>query len=144
MISYQVTTTIIGVSIGLTILLLIRHDRLRSPYALWWMLVALAVIFLGLFPQVVDWFGALLGVHYPPVLILVLALGLLLIKILTMDLERTHQEQKLRLLAQKVSLLEAELRLLREAKIKDGHQDRDDDGAQQESKEENGGRLKNR
>jgi len=141
MISYTVTTTIIGVAIGLCILYLIRRDRLRSPYALWWMFVAVAVIFLGLFPTVVDRLGAFLGVHYPPVLVLVLALGLLLIKILTMDLERTRQEQELRLLAQKVSLLEAELQLLRQAQVKDGHQDGNDDGAQKEPEEEDGGRL---
>jgi hypothetical protein len=141
MISYTVTTTVIGVGIGLSILLLIRHDRLRSPYALWWMVVAVAVIFLGLFPQLVDRLGFWLGIHYPQVLFLVLALGLLLLKILTMDLERTHQEQKLRLLAQKVGLLEAELRRLRQAQVKDGHQDGDDDGAEQEAEEEDGGRL---
>jgi len=126
MLPYTVTTTIIGITIGLTIIFLIRHDRLRSFYAFWWILVAIGVIFLGFFPKTVDKLGSFFGVYYPPILVLVLAIAFLLIKILTMDLERTEQEQKIRILAQKVSLLETELESLRDSKVKNSYQDRDD------------------
>jgi len=135
---------VIGVIVGLCILLLIRHDRLRPLYAFWWMGVAAGVIFLGLCPKVVDHIASYLGIHYPPVLVIVVAISLLLIKILTMDLERTKQEQQLRLLAQQLSLLEEELRSLREAQVKDGHQDGHNDRPQEQTKKENRRRFKNR
>lgn len=112
MISYSITSAIIGGTIGLSILYLIRQDRLRAPYAVWWMIVALAVILLGLFPQLVDLIASRLGVHYPPILVVIVALGLLLLKILTMDIERTKQEQQLRRLTQRIALLEAKLKEL--------------------------------
>ncbi len=144
MIPYVWTTTALGILVGISILLLIRHDRLKPLYALWWMGVAIGVIFLGLFPRTVDFVASYLGIHYPPVFILVVALSLLLLKILTMDLERTRQEQTLRLLVQKISLLEAEIRTLRKAQIKDSHQDGDDDRTQKEAEEKDGRRFQDR
>jgi hypothetical protein len=41
---------------------------------------------------------------------MVLGMGLILIKVLTMDLERSRQERKLRRLAQRLAMLEADLK----------------------------------
>jgi hypothetical protein len=106
MIAYQVTVALIGLSIGGLILWLVRKSHLHGPYAIWWILVALGVMLLGLFPQVVNPAANWLGVSYPPVLAIVLALAALLVKVLTMDLERTRQEVMLRRLAQRIAILE--------------------------------------
>ena len=106
MIAYQVTAALIGLSIGGLILWLVRKNHLHGPYAIWWILVAVGVIFLGLFPQVVNPVASWLGVNYPPILAIVLALAALLVKVLTMDLERTRQEVVLRRLAQRLAMLE--------------------------------------
>jgi len=47
-------------------------------------------------------------VSYPPVLAIVLGFALLLIKILTMDLERSRQERMIRRLTQRLAILEAQ------------------------------------
>lgn len=106
MIAYQVTAALIGLSIGGLILWLVRKNHLHGPYAIWWILVAVGVIALGLFPQVVNPVAKWLGVSYPPILAIVLALAALLVKVLTMDLERTRQEVMLRRLAQRLAILE--------------------------------------
>ncbi len=106
MIAYQVTAALIGLSIGGLILWLVRKNHLHGPYAIWWILVAVGVISLGLFPQVVNPVAKWLGVSYPPILAIVLALAALLVKVLTMDLERTRQEVMLRRLAQRLAILE--------------------------------------
>jgi hypothetical protein len=106
MIAYQVTAALIGLSIGGLILWLVRKNHLHGPYAIWWILVAVGVILLGLFPQVVNPIASLLGVNYPPILVIILALATLLVKVLTMDLERTRQEVVLRRLAQRLAMLE--------------------------------------
>jgi hypothetical protein len=106
MIAYQVTAALIGLSIGGLILWLVRKNHLHGPYAIWWILVAVGVILLGLFPQVVNPVASWLGVNYPPILAIILALAALLVKVLTMDLDRTRQEVMLRRLAQRLAMLE--------------------------------------
>ncbi|MEZ5583161.1 MAG: DUF2304 domain-containing protein [Candidatus Competibacteraceae bacterium] len=107
MVTYQSTSTLIGLAIAISILLLVRRDHMRGTYAVWWLCVATIALLLGLFPKVFDKWAASLGVGYPPVLALVLGLGLILIKMLTMDLERSRQERKIRRLAQRLAMLEA-------------------------------------
>lgn len=91
------------------ILYLVRRDRIHGSFALWWIVVAACVALLGFFPRLADHVAPLLGVSYPPILFVVAALGLLLVKMLTMDLERSRQERKLRRLIQRLAILEAAL-----------------------------------
>ncbi len=106
-ITYQWITAILGIAIAGSILYLVRRDHLHGPYAVWWLLVALIVTVLGIWPQLVDKLGYSLGVGYPPVLLLVLAQGMMVVKMLTMDIERSRQERRLRRLAQHMAILEA-------------------------------------
>ncbi len=97
----------IGLTLAATILWLVRRDHLHGPYALWWIGAATTVTALGFFPKVFDHLAAYFGVSYPPMLALVLGFALLLIKMLTMDVERSRQERKIRRLAQQLAMLEA-------------------------------------
>lgn len=107
MITYHLTSTIIGISIAATIFWLVRRDHLHGPYAIWWIGAAITVGILGFFPRSFDYLAVHLGINYPPVLAIVIALGLVLIKMLTMDLERSRQERLIRRLAQRLAMLEA-------------------------------------
>ncbi len=98
---------VIGVCIAAIILLLVRRDHLHGPYAIWWIGAAATVGVLGFFPRLFDYLAGYLGVRYPPILAIVLGLALLLLKILTMDLERSRQERLIRRLAQRLAMLEA-------------------------------------
>lgn len=106
---YQWTTAIIGIVIAFVILLLIRRDILHVKRSLWWIGIAALIVVMGFFPITIDKFGILLGVNYPPVLILTLGIGFILIKILSMDLERSRQERMLRRLTQRMAILEGML-----------------------------------
>ncbi|TVR62026.1 MAG: DUF2304 domain-containing protein [Candidatus Competibacteraceae bacterium] len=108
MITYQVTSMVIGVTLAAAILFLVRRDHLHGPYAIWWIGAAVTVAVLGLFPRLFDVLALKLGVSYPPMLALVLGFALLLVKILTMDLERSRQERQIRRLAQRLAMLEAQ------------------------------------
>ncbi len=109
MISYQLTSALIGFGIAGSILFLVRRDQLHGPYALWWLAVAFLTVLLALWPSLLDRVAGWLGVNYPPVLALVIGIGLMLIKMLTMDLERSRQERCIRRLTQRMALLEARL-----------------------------------
>jgi hypothetical protein len=107
-ITYQITSMAIGIAIAVVILFLVRRDHLHGPYAIWWIGAAVTIGFLGFFPRLFDYLAVYLGVRYPPILAIVLGLGLLLVKILTMDLERSRQERLIRRLAQRLAILEAQ------------------------------------
>lgn len=114
LLSYQWTTAIIGLMIAAVILFLIRRDILHVKRSLWWIGIAILIVIMGVFPYQIATFGEFFGVHYPPILILTLGMGFILIKILSMDLDRSRQERMLRRLNQKIAMLEANLE---EAKI---------------------------
>ncbi|HXH02941.1 MAG TPA: DUF2304 domain-containing protein [Candidatus Competibacteraceae bacterium] len=107
MISYQLTSTVIGLAIATVIVILVRRNHLHGLFALWWLGIAAITILLGLFPRLVDYLARLLGISYPPVLALLLGFALLLLKVLTLDLYRSRQERRLRNLAQRLAILEA-------------------------------------
>ncbi len=107
MIHYRMVCAVIGFLIALVIVLLIRKDRIHPFYTIWWLLLAGCVLTLGFFPSIIDFMGRIMGIHYPPILLIVLSLGFIAIKMLKMDIERTRLEQKLRRLIQNVAMLEA-------------------------------------
>ncbi len=105
-------TGIIGIATAVTIVILIRRDHLHVRYGLWWMTVASAFFLLGLFPAFFDGVARYLGIAYPPVLALTVAMVVLVIKILMMDIERSRSAIKLQRLVQRIALLESDLRTL--------------------------------
>ncbi|HAS52032.1 MAG TPA: DUF2304 domain-containing protein [Gammaproteobacteria bacterium] len=108
MITYQITSMAIGIAIAVVILFLVRRDHLHGPYAIWWIGAAITIGILGFFPRIFDYLAVYVGVSYPPILGIVLGFSLLLVKILTMDLERSRQERLIRRLAQRLAMLEAQ------------------------------------
>ncbi len=109
MLTAQITAGIIGIALTLAILFLVRRDRLHGPYAVWWLGVALATFILGLFPSLVTWLGDRTGIHYAPVLPIIIGLSFVLLRLLKLDIDRSHQERQLRRLTQKLAILECEL-----------------------------------
>lgn len=109
MISYQLISMSIGITIAAVILFMLRRDHIHGSHAVWWLLTAVGVVLLGLFPWLSDRLGRLLGVGYPPILAVLLGMAVLLIKVLSMDVEHARQERRLRRLIQRVALLEVQL-----------------------------------
>ena len=110
---FHFLTAGLGLTIWLIIIWLIRRDRLHVKYAFWWFVVGTAVALLGVYPYAVDWAGRFFGVAYPPVLGLLLGFCLILVKILINDLERSRQKIQIRLLTQKLAILEQQIEELR-------------------------------
>ena len=107
--NYTLTTAILGLAGGVALFLLVRRNILYVRYSLWWIAVAVGIALLGLFPKISDTLAAWAGVSYPPTLILVVAIFMLLLKILFMDIERSRQEARTRRLVQRMAMLQAAL-----------------------------------
>jgi hypothetical protein len=88
---------------------LVKRDHLHGKYALWWILVAIGFAVLGFIPKVIDSIGTSLGISYPPILIVILGGGFIVIKMVTMDIERSREMVKLQRLAQRLAILEGAL-----------------------------------
>ena len=98
-----------GAGLAVVILLLLRRDHLYVLYALFWLVVAAVALVLGLWPGVMDWLAAHLGITYPPALLLLCGLLAVLLKVLHLDLLHTHQERQIRRLNQRIAMLELQL-----------------------------------
>ncbi|MEM9532773.1 MAG: DUF2304 domain-containing protein [Pseudomonadota bacterium] len=114
MMSYQITTAIIGFILAGSILYLVRRDHLHGSYALWWLGVAGFAIVLGAFPRVIDAVAYYTGISYPPNLLFALVIGMLLIKMLRSDIESSRHERRIRRLGQKLAILAEENQRLQE------------------------------
>lgn len=104
-----IITGVLGIAVACTIIVLVRKDRLHASHGFGWMVAALGFSLLGVAPGIVDWIARLLGVGYPPVLALTLAVAMLVVKTLLMDIERSRLSVKVQRLTQKLSIIEAEL-----------------------------------
>ena len=105
----QLTSAAIGILLASAILYLVRRDHMHGSYALWWLAIAAAILVLGVFPPVIDWLGRVTGISYPPILPIIVGIGMILIRMLRTDIDRSRQERQLRRLAQKLAILEQEL-----------------------------------
>lgn len=105
---YNIFTALIGICTGIIILYLVRRDKLSVNYSLWWGGMAAALIFFGTIPSLIDYIGKKVGIHYPPILVVIIAICLIFIKLLFMDIHRSRHEQQIRVLAQRLALYEKE------------------------------------
>jgi len=106
----SVVTGIIGLLVAGLIILLVRKDKLHVAHGMGWIIVAVGFALLGFAPGVIDLVAKYLGVSYPPVLALTLGIVVLVVKILLMDIERSHIEMRNQRLVQRVAMLEADLK----------------------------------
>ena len=111
MASLQVTTALMGIGLAALILYLIRRDHLYVMHGLFWVLVAGAAAVLGAWPGLIDRLAMVMGVVYPPTLLLLLVSMVLLIKALHSDMVNTRIERDVRRLNQRLALLEADLQM---------------------------------
>ena len=89
------------------IIRLVRSNRLRSKYSLLWIVVALALATVAVFPGLLDRVSRAAGVYYPPATFLLLAVGFLFLIVVHFSWEFSRSEERIRTLAEDVALLQA-------------------------------------
>jgi hypothetical protein len=104
--SYRITSTLIGLSIALIILFLVRKDYIHVRHTVWWFLLSLGSLVAGIFPKMIDAIAYWFGVNYPPTFFFSLGFAALFIKILRMDIELSKQETEIKRLTQRLAILE--------------------------------------
>lgn len=107
----------VGIGLALAILLivgrLLLRRSLREKYAVIWIAIALVVLVLGLFPQLLLGLTDALGVQVPANLLFALAIVLLLGVALHLSWELSQAEEEIRRVAEETAILRADLDALR-------------------------------
>jgi len=105
---YHVTVLVLGIGLAIAILYLIRRDHLYIRQGLFWIVVAVASLSFAIWPFLIDTLGGLLGIAYPPTLLFLGAILVLIVKALFADISVTKLRRDLRRLNQRIALLESE------------------------------------
>ncbi len=109
-----------GIGLALVILAIVvwmlLARKLREKYAAMWLVIGLAVLVLGIFPELLLGLTRLLGVQVPANLLFALAIVLLLGVTLHLSWELSQAEDEIRRVAEEAAISRAELESL-EARI---------------------------
>jgi hypothetical protein len=103
---------IIGSLVTLGLLFeMMRRQRLREKYAVFWAVVAVLTLVVAAFPGLLGWAADLLGVKVPSNLLFFVASMLLLVVSVQHSSELGRLEERTRTLAEEVALLRLQLEL---------------------------------
>lgn len=91
---------------------LIRKHRLREDYAFVWFGASLAIFVFSVFDRLNVFLAQLLGVTYPPTLVLVFGLLFCIVLLLSQAVMLSGQANRIRDLAQCVAMLECRIKQL--------------------------------
>lgn len=105
---YPLTAALLGLSLAVFIIYLLRRDQLYLREATFWLTTAVISVLFAAFPATVDWLGAVAGVAYPPALILALVCAVLTVKSLLADIAQTQLRREVRRLNQRVALMDTQ------------------------------------
>jgi hypothetical protein len=102
-----------GILLALVILVIVvwmlLARTLREKYAVMWLVIGLAVLVLGVFPQLLLWLTEVLGVQVPANLLFSLAIVLLLGVALHLSWELSQAEDEIRRVAEEAAISRADV-----------------------------------
>lgn len=99
--------------LGVVIWMLLTR-KLREKYAVFWIVIGLAVLLIGLFPQVLGWLTDALGVVLPANLLFSMAIVLLMAVALHLSWELSQAEEEIRRAAEDIAILRSDVSELTE------------------------------
>lgn len=106
----RVFLAVLGLIILTTVYFKVRKKLFSEKESFFWILAALAIFFLSIFPKIIDQLSSLLGIVYPPSLLFLLALLFVVFLLFRQSQQTAVLNDRLRELSQKVAILEHSLR----------------------------------
>jgi hypothetical protein len=110
----SVTSYIFGIASALLILIVVvemlRRHLLRERHAIWWVFAGVLALITGIFPSTLEWAAELIGIEVPINLVFFVSITILFFVCLQASAELTKLEARSRTLAERVALIEMELK----------------------------------
>ena len=98
---------------------MLRRRRLRERHAVWWVIAGLLALMVGIFPGILDWAAALVGVDIPTNLVFFVSIAVLFLVCIQTSAELTGIESQTRTLVEMSALQDLRIREL-EARLDGG------------------------
>jgi hypothetical protein len=92
-----------------SIINMIRKEKLDLKYSLIWIIVDIGIIFMSIFPDIIDLLALLIGVATPINIIFFFGIVFQIIIIFSLTGEQSRSAKKIKELAQNIALLEEEI-----------------------------------
>src|SRR5947208_4461147 len=113
----QIVALTVSVVLLLVVLELVRRRKLTEEYSFLWILSSLALLALSVRREILHASAAWLGVHYPPVLLLMFLILMVFVASLCFSVIVSRQRQQIERLIEETAILSAELRDLRAVRL---------------------------
>ena len=108
------TTHLFSISFSLVVFAVIfwnlRSGRMKEKYSFWWIVIGVVVVVISVFPGILKWVSARLGVEVPLNLGLFTGGIVLLLMTLQYSVDLSKSEEAQRRLAEELALLEVRVR----------------------------------
>lgn len=109
-VSVRVVLFVVGVTLFIAILDLVRRRKFREELSLVWLLIGFGLILTSFADLIIDPLAFKLGISYPPMLVFVIVFFLLLLVLLYFSIVVSDLKSKNKELSQKIALMEYRLR----------------------------------
>ena len=109
----QLISIAVSAALLVAIVELVRRGRLTEEYSFIWIVCAVALFVLSLWRNLLDLAASILGVHYPPALLLLVLTFFVVIVSLYFSVVVSRHRKDIERLVEEVALLEEQVRALR-------------------------------
>jgi len=100
----QITLIVISVLAILYVVRKIRQSKMNISDSIFWIVFAIIMILIAIFPVIIFLLASLLGIHSPQNFLFLLIIGVLLFKIFLMSIKVSQLQDKLSALVQKTAI----------------------------------------
>ena len=107
----RIVLIVVSVLVLVYVLYKIRSAKLNIVDSIFWIIVAVLLILLAVFPQIAFFFAALLGIQTPLNFILIFIIAILILKVFLMSIQISQQNEKIKQLSQKIAFDEFEQKI---------------------------------
>ena len=106
----QIVAVVVTAVLLLAVLELVRRRQLSERYALLWMMVAVVLLLLAVWTDLLDWASDLVGIADPANALFLAAFGVAFLLLLHFSVANSRLGEETKILAQEVASLEERLR----------------------------------
>ncbi|PYR90352.1 MAG: DUF2304 domain-containing protein [Acidobacteria bacterium] len=106
----QIIAVAVSAGLLITVIALVREERLREEYAFAWIVGSLVLLALAIWRNSLDLAAKWLGIYYPPALLLLAVILAVFVVSLYFSVVISRQRQQIEHLVEEVALLDAEVR----------------------------------
>jgi hypothetical protein len=117
---FQIAAIVISILFFITVIELIRRNRLKEKYAILWLASAVVLLVFSSSVRLLNKTSKLLGIDYPPSMLFLIAFVFLLFIVFHFSTVISKETERSKTLAQKIGLLENRIKEL-EKRLEEDH-----------------------